>query len=82
MTMNYVTHTTYLQGIHIVICGMNKGELKLNVNFNKNHFSTSFSFEWIHLFQGTSREQSKNELQNSNYLLFPTFSNLMLKVHE
>ena len=31
--MNYVTYTTYLQGIPIIICGMNKGELKLNVFF-------------------------------------------------
>lgn len=46
--MNYVTYTTYLQGTHTVLCGMNnKVKLKLNVNFNKNHFHTSFSFEWI-----------------------------------
>lgn len=47
MTTNYVIYTTYLQGAHMVICGMNKAKLKLNVNFNKNHFSTSFSFEWM-----------------------------------
>lgn len=46
--MNYVIYTTYLQGTHMVICGMhNKAKFKLNVNFNKNHFYTSFSFEWI-----------------------------------
>lgn len=53
--MNYVTHSTYLQGTHTVMCGMhNKAKLKLNVN--KNHIIPHFHLNGYHLFQGASRE--------------------------
>lgn len=57
----------YIQPIYrelTVMCGVhNRAKLKLNVNFNKNHFYTSFSFEWIpSVFKVLAGSKEKNEL--------------------